>query len=326
MQRREFISLLGGAAAAWPITARAQQTALPVIGYLSVVGHTDESHDAFRRGLAETGLIDSRNVAVEYRWAEGQHDRLPALAADLVSRKVNLIAAIGASTAAKAAKAATSTIPIVFVMGDTDPVQAGVVTSLARPDGNTTGVSLMGGALGVKRVGLLRELLPNATVFAVLANPNNSNSTPDVREIEEAVKAIGLKAVVLHASAIGEFDAAFAAVMQQRASALVVTADPFFTLHRRELITRAARLDVPAIYQWRMFAADGGLMSYGASPADGVRQAGVYSGRILKGAKLTDLPILQPTKFELVINLKTAKALGLTIPPGVLAIADEVIE
>ena len=329
MRRREFITLLGGSGlllATKARRARAQQPAIPVIGYMSVAPRADHYDVEFHRGLGEAGFVEGRNVAIEYRWAEGQHDRLPALAADLVSRRVNLIAAMGGSTAPKAAKAATSTIPIVFSIGDADPVQAGLVLSLARPGGNVTGASLMGGTLGVKRVGLLRELVPVATAFAVLANPNNPNSRPDVSEVETAVRTAGLRPVILQASEAAEFDAAFAKLLEERANALVVTADPFFTLHRRELIAMAARFAVPAIYQWRLFAADGGLMTYGASLAESIRRAGIYAGRILKGANPADLPVLQPTKFDLVINLKTAQALGLIVPPGVLAIADEVIE
>jgi putative ABC transport system substrate-binding protein len=325
MRRREFLSLLAGATS-WPLAARAQQPAMPVIGYMSVAPRADHYDGEFRHGLGEAGFVVERNVAIEYRRAEGQHDRLPAFAADLVSRRVNLIAAMGGSTAPQAAKAATSTIPIVFSIGDADPVQAGLVISLARPGGNVTGASLMGGALGVKRVGLLRELLPGATAFAVLANPNNPNSNSDVSEVEAAVRAAGVRPVILQASASAELDAAFAKLLQERASALVVTADPFFTLHRRNLIAMAARFSVPAIYQWRLFAVDGGLMSYGASLTESIRRAGIYAGRILKGANPADLPVVQPTTFHLVINLKTAKALGLTVPPSVLAIADEVIE
>jgi putative ABC transport system substrate-binding protein len=214
----------------------------------------------------------------------------------------------------------------VFSIGDADPVEAGLVTGLARPGGNITGASLMGGALGVKRVGLLRELVPTATVFAVLANPNNTNSRPDVSEVVTAVRSAGLRPLILEASTAAEFDATFARLLDERANALVVTADPFFTLHRKTLIAMVARFAVPTIYQWRLFAVDGGLMSYGASLAESIRRAGSYAGRILKGANPADLPVLQPTKFDLVINLNTAKALGLTVPPGVLAIADEVIE
>ncbi len=299
---------------------------MPVIGFLSVSSREYEGDVAFRQGLAEEGFIENRNVQIEYRWANGRHDLLPGMAAELVSRRVNLIAASGASSAPLAAKAATSTIPIVFSIGDTDPVQAGIVSSLSRPGANITGVSMMGGVVGVKRVGLLRDLVPNAAAFAILANPKNSNSEPDVREVEAAVRSGGLQPIVIEASDAGQFEAGFASIAEQHANALVVTADPLFTVHRRELVALAARYRIPAIYQWRFFPAVGGLMSYGSSTTDSNRQAGIYAGRILKGAKPADLPVQQLTKFEFVINLATAKALGLTFPPGLLAIADEVIE
>jgi putative ABC transport system substrate-binding protein len=324
--RRQFISALGGTAVAWPLVASAQQPAMPVIGYLSVAARDINPEVAFRQGLAESEFVEGRNVSIEYRWANGRHDLLQNMATELVNRGVNLIAAFGASSAARAAKAATSTIPIVFAMGDTDPVQAGIVPSLSRPGANITGVSLMGGALGVKRVGLLRDLLPDATGFAVLANPKNPISEPDVSDVETAVRASGLRPIMIEASDPSQFDAAFTSMAQQHANALVVTADPFFTVHREELVVFAARYRIPAIYQWRLFPAVGGLMSYGASVADAERQVGVYAGRILRGAKPGDLPVLQPTKFEFVVNLKTAKELGLTFPPGMLAIADDVIE
>jgi putative tryptophan/tyrosine transport system substrate-binding protein len=297
-----------------------------VIGFLSASSRADRGDAAFRQGLAEAGLIEGQSVAIEYRWAEARYERLPSFAAELASRRVDLIFAHGGSWAVKAAKAATSTIPIVFAIGDTDPVQAGLVESLSRPGANITGASMMGGALGAKRVGLLRDLLPNAATIGLFANPNNQYSGRDVEEVEAAVRVAGLKPITLRVGAAGEFDAAFTKLTQERGDGFIVTADVFFTLQRKDIIALAARHRLPAIYQWRFFPADGGLMSYGTDIAYAIRQAGIYAGRILKGAKPIDLPVLQPTKFAFVINLNTAKSLGLTIPPGLLAIADEVIE
>jgi putative ABC transport system substrate-binding protein len=323
--RRNVLKLLGSAPLAWSHAAHAQQK-LPLVVYVSASSGDQGAQFAFAKGLAEQGFIDGKNVTVEHQWAYGKHDLLPKMMADAVSRGVTVLGAGGASSAARAAKAITSTIPIVFVMGDADPVQAGVVQSLSRPGGNITGASLMGGELGVKRVGLIRDLLPKATAIAVLANPRNPVSEPDRKEVEAAARERGLRPIVIEAGDPGEFEAAFASMAQQRADALIVTADPFFTVHRKQLVELAAKHAIPAIYQWRFFSADGGLMSYGASITDANRQAGIYAGRILKGAKPGELPVLQPTTFEFVINLKTAKTLGLTFPPGLLAIADEVIE
>jgi putative ABC transport system substrate-binding protein len=326
MKRRNFIMLLGGAAAvAWPLAARAQQTALPVIGFLS--GRTpEESADdaaAFRQGLNEMGYIVGRNVAIEYRWAEGQYDRLPALAADLIAHKVTVLSVFGPPTAL-AAKAATVTIPIVFSVG-VDPVDIGLVASLNRPGGNLTGVTLLTASLGAKRVGLLRELIPKADLMAVLVNTTSEGMT-QAKDVQDAARKAGLRAIVLNAATDADIDAAFATLSRQRIGGLMVGGDQFLDTRRDRIVALAARHSMPTIYHRRDFVAGGGLMSYGTSIADVYRQVGVYTGRILNGEKPADLPVLQPTKFELVINLRTARALGLTIPPGILAIADEVIE
>jgi putative ABC transport system substrate-binding protein len=326
MKRRNFIMLLGGAAAvAWPLAARAQQTALPVIGFLS--GRTpEESADdgaAFRQGLNEMGYIVGRNVAIEYRWAEGQYDRLPALAADLIAHKVTVLSVFGPPTAL-AAKAATVTIPIVFSVG-VDPVDIGLVASLNRPGGNLTGVTLLTASLGAKRVGLLRELIPKADLMAVLVNTTSEGMT-QAKDVQDAARKAGLRAIVLNAATDADIDAAFATLSRQRIGGLMVGGDQFLDTRRDRIVALAARHSMPTIYHRRDFVAGGGLLSYGTSIADVYRQVGVYTGRILRGEKPADLPVLQPTKFELVINLRTARALGLTIPPGILAIADEVIE
>jgi putative tryptophan/tyrosine transport system substrate-binding protein len=322
--RREFISLLGGAAV-WPLAARAQQ-ASPLIGFLN--GASPEGYapyvTAFRQGLKEAGYVEGQNVTIEYRWAEGQYDRLPALAADLVRRNVTVIAAT-TTPAAQAAKALTSTVPIVFTTGD-DPIKLDLVASFNRPGGNATGVSHLIGELGSKRLGLLRELLPGITVITTLLNPNFPGAERQLRDAEAAAGALGLQLIVLRASTEREIDAAFATMAQQGASALVVGGDPSFVARREQIVALAARHAIPTIYPVRDFAVAGGLMSYGTDFADAYRQAGVYTGRIVRGEKPADLPVQRSTKFELVINLKTARTLGVTIPAGVLSIADEVIE
>jgi putative ABC transport system substrate-binding protein len=321
MRRREFITLLGGAAA-WPVAARAQQAAMPVIGFLS--SGSPVSLGAFHQGLRETGYVEGQNVVIEYRWADGQYDRLPALAADLVRHQVDVICA-WAVAGAHAAKAATSTIPIVFSIGG-NPVEEGLVAHLNSPDGNLTGVTVFYGELGRKRLGLLRELVPEATVIAVLVNPSNPNVEFRLSDVQEAARAIGQQIHVFNASSEDSLDAVFSSLVQGGAGALLVGDDPFFEDRRQQLVALAARYAVPAIYFTRTFVEVGGMIAYGVSETDSSRQVGVYIGRILKGAKPADLPVMQPTKFELVINLKTARALGLTVPPTLLAIADEVIE
>jgi putative ABC transport system substrate-binding protein len=329
MRRREFSTLLGGAATAstvWPFAARAQQKATPVIGYLgtATLSLFAPSVDAFRQGLSETGYVEGQNVAIEYRWAEGRFDRLPALAADLVGRKVDVIVA-GAPAPAHAAKDATSTIPIVFLSGD-DPIKDGLVASHARPGGNLTGVSFLTVELNPKRFELISELLPQTKIIALLVNPNFPAGQINIRDMHEAARAKGVQLQILKASTESEIDAAFASLVQQQAGALVLSADPFFATRREQIVALAARDAVPAIYEFRTFATTGGLISYGANILAVYRQMGIYTGKILKGAKPVDLPVVQPTTFELVINMKTAKALGLTIPPSILSRADEVIE
>jgi len=327
MRRRDFIALLGSTAVAWPLTVRGQQPAIPAVGYLSSGTSAGFAHfvDAFREGLSETGYVEGRNVTFQFRWAEGHEDRLPALAGDLVARQVAVIAVTGGLHPAVVAKAATSIIPIVFTGGG-DPEKLGLVASLARPGANATGAINFSPVVTAKRLELFRQLLPTGSTIAVLSNPTDPNNEVAVREVQEAARSTGQLIHIVNAGDEDDFDAAFAEIMQHRASGLFVIADPLFTSRRARLVALAAQNAIPASYAFRDFPLAGGLMSYGADLLDVHRQAGVYTGRILKGTKPADLPVLQPTKFELVINLKTAKALGLQIPVNVLALADQVIE
>jgi putative tryptophan/tyrosine transport system substrate-binding protein len=326
MKRRTFITLLGGAAA-WPLAARAQQAAMPVIGFLASTSPTAWAPylTAFKQGLREAGYIEGQNVTIEYRWAEGDYARLPALAADLVRRHVAVLVAVGGSSSAKAAKAASSTIPIVFTTGG-DPVGLGLVASLNRPGGNVTGVALLVAEMESKRFGLLRDMVPTATLVAVLLNSRSPVSTTELNDVQEAARAVGQQIHILNASSEQELDAAFTSLAKLGVGALLVGSDPFFNSRRSYLVSLAARARVPAIYELREYVVAGGLMSYGTSLVNGYRQVGLYTGRILKGEKPQDLPVVQSTKFEFVINLKTAKALGLEVPLRLQELADEVIE
>jgi len=327
MRRREFISLLGGAAAAWPLAARAQQPTVPVIGFLHSASHAPNAHmvRAFHSGLKEAGYVEGQNVAIVYRYADGQYDRLPMLAAELVRSQVAVLAATGGDPAVLAARAVTATIPIVFTTGS-DPVALGYVASLNRPGGNVTGVVLLSSNLGAKRIGLLRELVPKADAIGALVNPTYPVATAQLKEVQEAAASFGVRLIIANASAERDFEPAFALLVQQRSSALMISSDPFFNSRRDQIVALAARHAVPAIYEWREFAEAGGLMSYGTSITEAYRLAGIYAGRVLKGDKPADLPVMQSSKFEFVINLKTAKALGLDVPLGMSAAADEVIE
>jgi putative tryptophan/tyrosine transport system substrate-binding protein len=328
MRRRDFITALGGAATAWPLPVGAQQPSMPAIGFLNsqTPGAYSERVPAFHRGLKEAGFVEGANLAVEYRWAEGHDDRLPALAAGLVRRQVRAIAGLNSTAAVLAAEAATASIPIVFNIGG-DPVKNHLVASFNHPGGNVTGVSSMINELGPKRLGLLHDLLPNAAVVAALVNPTNPNAQSDARDLQDAARSMGLTVNVLLASNEHEIDVVFAALVQQRPAAFLTTADPLFNAARlQQIVVLAAYHKIPAIYDVRGYTDAGGLMSYAPNVLDMWRQGGIYVGRILKGEKPADLPVIQPTRFELVINLRTAKALGLNVPPTLLAIADEVIE
>ena len=325
MRRRDFIILFGGAAAAWPLAARAQQPAMPVIGFLGSASPAPYARmvAAFRQGLSEAGYVEGRNAVIEFRWAEGQYDRLAAMAAELVRRQVAVIFAN--TPGVQAVMAATKTIPIVFAVAG-DPVKDGLVASLSRPGGNVTGVTELGVEVASKRLQLLHELIPTATIMALLVNPTSPFAETTSRELEAASRTLGLQLNVLHASTPRDIDDAFATLVEMQVGALVIGSDPFFNSHREQLAALTVRHAVPAIYEIREFAAAGGLMSYGASLPDAYRLAGVYVGRVLKGEKPADLPVQQATKVDLIINLRTAKALGLRVPPTLLATADEVIE
>ena len=327
MRRREFLGVLGGTAA-WPLAARAQQSAMPLIGFLHGGSQREWAHliEAFRQGLSQAGFVEGRNIAdIEFRWAEGQFDRLPGMAADLVNRQPALIATDGGTVTAQAAKRATSTIPIIFTLGG-DPVKSGLVASLNRPGGNLTGVSQLVNALVGKRLELLREFAPSADSIGILVNPKNPIASDDVRDVQDAARKLDLQAHVGNASNTSEIDAAFEGLRRQQAGALIVLPDATFISRRSQIVALAAHHALPAIYFLREFAEAGGLMSYSASAIEARRWAGGLAARVLKGEKPTELPVLQPTRYELVINLKTAKALGLTVPPKLLYTADEVIE
>ena len=327
MRRREFIALLGGAAAAWPLAARAQQPAMPVIGFLSFRSKADatDSVAAFRKGLGEVGYIEGRNVAVEYRWADARLDRLPTLAEELVRLPVAVLAAVAGQQTPRAAQTATKTIPIVFGIGE-DPVKAGLVPDINRPPGNMTGVTFLSAGLGAKRLGMLRQLVPDADVIGLLANQNSPQGQQQMQDVADAAKSLRQQLTILNGSNDREIDAAFASLAERRVKALLVAADPSYDPRRNRLIALSAQYAIPTLYHFRDFPLAGGLACYGASISDLYRQVGIYVGRILRGEKPADLPVMLPTKFEFVINLKTARALKLDIPPTMLAIADEVIE
>jgi putative ABC transport system substrate-binding protein len=327
LKRREFMTLLGGSAVAWPLAARSQQPSIPVIGFLNAGSALPVAQYVvgFQKGLSETGYVEGRNVVIDFRWVEGQYNRLPALAADLVQRNVAIIVVSGGAVSAFAAKVATSTIPILFVIGD-DPIKTGLVRSLNRPEGNITGMTLFISMLMAKRFELLTEIMPTSSAVALLVNPKNPNVESDTKEMENAARTSGQELRVLRAGTEAEIDLAFTTIREQGIGGLVLGTDPFFYSRRDKMVMLTARYGIPAVYFVREFPASGGLMSYGPSFVDQWRQTGLYAGRILKGAKPSDLPVLQPTKFEFVINLKTAMALGVTVPANVLALADEVIE
>jgi putative ABC transport system substrate-binding protein len=329
MMRREFITLISGAAAGWPLAARAQQPAKPLIGFLSGRSPDDSEYllAAFRRGLAQDGFVEGQNVAIEYRWARGDYSRLPELAADLVKRSVDVLVGVGGDQSARAAKAATSTIPVVFGMGG-DPVAAGMVASLNRPGGNVTGVTVLASQIMSKRLGLLRELLPESAILGVLLNPKGTaiGAATVLRDLEAAAQTIGQRVSLSYASNDAELDIAFAALVQQGVGGLLVAPDPYFDTQRARIISLALHNRLPALYQFREYAVAGGLLSYGVDLTEAYRQFGIYAAKILKGARPADLPVQQVVKFELVINLKTAKAMGFEFPPKFSALADEVIE
>jgi putative ABC transport system substrate-binding protein len=327
VKRRDFITLLGSAAASWPLAARAQQPTMPVVGFLSARSPREAASvlQAFLQGLQEAGYFEGKNVAIVYRWAEGHYDRLPALAAELVQLQVAVIAATGGEPSPLAAKAATSSIPIVFTAGG-DPVEAGLVASLSRPGGNVTGTTIMGIEMGPKRLDLIRQLVPNATSVAILVNPKFPLGSIEARDVQGATRSLGMQFHVLYASTEGEIDAAFEDIIRQGINILIIATDPFLLGQRDQLVELAARYAVPTMYFLREFAEAGGLMSYGPDIANGYRQAGMYTGRILSGAKPDSLPVLRPTHFLLILNLKTTKALGLAVPDRLLALADDVIE
>jgi putative ABC transport system substrate-binding protein len=327
MRRRDFLSVLGGAASAWPLAAYAQQAAMPMVGFVTGLSsnYITGRKPAFRQGLRQVGYVQGQNVVVEYHSVEGQSDRLAGFVTDLIERKVAVIVAVGGTDPAKAAKAASTTIPIVFISA-ADPLGAGIVARLNRPEGNVTGVSILSTSVEAKRLGLLHDIVPGTSPIGVLVNPAFSDADLELRQLKEAAGFIKRRIQVVHASAESELDDAFASLARQNAGGLLIASDPFFASHRDQLVALAARYKLPTMYHQREFAEAGGLVSYAPDFADGYRQGGVYVGKILKGAKTADLPVIQSTKFELVINVKTARMLGLTIPDGVVSIADDVIE